>query len=116
MPISLSLSDPRRRCRATYYEYANSNTHTPGVKADFSNPPKAGKCLEKQAGNFPIIGKQGGAGASRGLSQSAGISPAAESHTSVWQTVMAATPTMSSALHPRDRSFTGFARPCMIGP
>jgi hypothetical protein len=29
---------------------------------------------------------------------------------------MATTPTMSSASQPRDRSFTGFAIPCRIGP
>ena len=30
--------------------------------------------------------------------------------------VMATTPTMSSAVHPRDRSFTGAAMPCRMGP
>ena len=34
----------------------------------------------------------------------------------LWQTVMAATPAMSSAEQPRDRSLTGFATPWRMGP
>ena len=33
-----------------------------------------------------------------------------------WTAVMATTPTMSSAEQPRDRSFTGLAMPCRMGP
>lgn len=33
-----------------------------------------------------------------------------------WTEVMAMTPTMSSAEQPRDRSFTGRAMPCRMGP
>ena len=33
-----------------------------------------------------------------------------------WQTVMTIWPKMSSETQPRDKSFSGFANPCRIGP